>query len=89
MASVVTGISPKEGKPGTKLTIRGENFGSSPSDLVAVFVCGTNCVYSAEWHSKLGLKSRCLIIKLKNSKPKKNRFKIFIYFILNNCKKPD
>ena len=34
MASVVTGISPKEGKPGTKLTIRGENFGSSPSDLV-------------------------------------------------------
>lgn len=63
MASVVTGISPKEGKPGTKLTIRGENFGSSPSDLVAVFVCGTNCVYSAEWHSKLGLKSRYLLIE--------------------------
>merc|ERR1712227_350280 len=58
MASVVTGISPKEGKPGTKLTIRGENFGSSPSDLVAVFVCGTNCVYSAEWHSKAKITCR-------------------------------
>jgi len=49
MTSVVTGISPKEGKPGAKLTIRGENFGSGPSDLVAVYVCGKNCVYTAEW----------------------------------------
>ena len=35
--SVVTGISPKEGRPGTKLTIRGENFGDGPNDLIGVF----------------------------------------------------
>ena len=27
---VVSGISPREGPPGTKITIRGENFGTSP-----------------------------------------------------------
>ena len=48
----VTGISPKEAKPGTKLTIRGNNFGKSPSDLVAVYVCGKNCSSSAEWQSE-------------------------------------
>lgn len=31
---VVTGLSPNEGPPGTKITIRGENFGSTPSDLI-------------------------------------------------------
>jgi exocyst complex component 2 len=31
---VVTGISPKEGKPGTKVVIRGEHFGSRPADLI-------------------------------------------------------
>lgn len=53
MTSVVTGISPKEGKPGTKLTIRGENFGAGPDALVAVYVCGKNCVYTAEWQRLL------------------------------------
>ena len=48
----VTGISPKEAKPGTKLTIRGNNFGRSASELVAVYVCGKNCSSSAEWHSE-------------------------------------
>ena len=48
----VTGISPKEAKPGTKLTIRGNNFGRSASDLVAVYVCGKNCSSSAEWQSE-------------------------------------
>ena len=33
-APVVTGISPIEGVPGTKVTIRGENLGSRPEDLV-------------------------------------------------------
>lgn len=51
MAAVVTGISPKEGKPGTKLTIRGENFGNCEDDLVGVFVCGKNCLYTTEWIS--------------------------------------
>lgn len=31
---VVTGLSPKEGPPGTRVTIRGEFLGSKPSDLV-------------------------------------------------------
>lgn len=31
---VVTGLSPIEGPPGTRLTIRGENLGTSPKDLI-------------------------------------------------------
>lgn len=31
---VVSGISPREGPPGTKVTIRGENLGSNPQDVV-------------------------------------------------------
>jgi exocyst complex component 2 len=34
---VVTGISPKEGKPGTKVVIRGEYFGARQSDLIGKF----------------------------------------------------
>ncbi len=31
---VVTGVSPKEGPPGTRVTIRGENLGNSPEDII-------------------------------------------------------
>lgn len=31
---VVTGISPKEGPPGTRVTIRGEFLGTSVTDLI-------------------------------------------------------
>lgn len=31
---VVTGLSPKEGPPGTKVTIRGEFLGARAEDLV-------------------------------------------------------
>lgn len=31
---IVTGLSPIEGPPGTRITIRGENFGNKPSDLI-------------------------------------------------------
>lgn len=31
----VTGISPKEGPPGTRVTIRGENLGKKPQDLIS------------------------------------------------------
>lgn len=54
----VTGISPKEAKPGTKLTIRGANFGKSAADIVAVYVCNKNCVASAEWQSERKLVCR-------------------------------
>ncbi len=33
---VVTGVSPKEGPPGTRVTIRGENFGNDPSDIIGI-----------------------------------------------------
>ncbi len=32
----VTGISPKEGPPGTRVTIRGENLGREPNDLIGL-----------------------------------------------------
>lgn len=34
---VVTGLSPKEGPPGTKVTIRGEFLGGKANDLVGVY----------------------------------------------------
>nr|XP_034841374.1 exocyst complex component 2 isoform X2 [Maniola hyperantus] len=49
---VVTGISPKEGPPGTKVTIRGEFLGTSPTDLIGLKICGCDCLLSGEWKSK-------------------------------------
>ncbi|KAH0822387.1 hypothetical protein GEV33_000406 [Tenebrio molitor] len=46
---VVTGLSPNEGLPGTRITIRGENFGSKPTDLIGLSICGFDCLLSAEW----------------------------------------
>ena len=39
-APVVTGISPNEATPGTKITIRGENFGLVASDLLGINILG-------------------------------------------------
>ena len=39
-APVVTGISPNEATPGTKITIRGENFGNLASDLLGINILG-------------------------------------------------
>lgn len=33
---VVTGISPKEGPPGTRVTVRGEFLGNKPGDLIGM-----------------------------------------------------
>ncbi|CAH2099615.1 unnamed protein product [Euphydryas editha] len=49
---VVTGISPKEGPPGTRVTIRGEFLGASATDLIGLKICGCECLLSAEWKSK-------------------------------------
>lgn len=35
---LVTGISPKEGTAWTKVTIRGENLGTGPTDLIGKFL---------------------------------------------------
>ncbi|KAJ9592003.1 hypothetical protein L9F63_001442, partial [Diploptera punctata] len=48
---VVTGISPKEGPPGTRVTVRGEFLGTSPTDLLGLTICGCDCLLSAEWKS--------------------------------------
>ncbi|KAK4306275.1 hypothetical protein Pmani_021897 [Petrolisthes manimaculis] len=49
LAPVVTGISPIEGVPGTKVTIRGENLGNRPEDLIGLTICGVDCLMTGEW----------------------------------------
>ncbi|VEN39556.1 unnamed protein product [Callosobruchus maculatus] len=48
---IVSGLSPNEGPPGTRIKIRGENFGSQPSDLIGLTICGVDCLLTAEWKS--------------------------------------
>ncbi|CAF0899139.1 unnamed protein product [Brachionus calyciflorus] len=49
---LVTGISPKEGYPGTKVIIRGEFLGKDEEDLVAVIICGVDCTIRAKWEKE-------------------------------------
>ncbi|KAJ8921148.1 hypothetical protein NQ315_013619 [Exocentrus adspersus] len=49
---VVTGLSPNEGPPGTRIKIRGEHFGTKPNDLVGLTICGVDCLLAAEWKSE-------------------------------------
>ncbi|MBN3283557.1 EXOC2 protein, partial [Polyodon spathula] len=48
---LVTGISLNEGVGWTKVTIRGENLGTGPADLIGLSICGHNCLLTAEWMS--------------------------------------
>lgn len=59
----VTGISPKEGPPGTRVIIRGENFGSGPNDLVGLTICGVDCLLSADWQSSGKIVARSGTVK--------------------------
>ena len=68
----VTGISPKEASAGTKITIRGENLGSSQQDLVDVYILGVDCLLTAEW------KSSTKIIALCPAAPKDHKGKITV-----------
>lgn len=45
------GISPKEGAPGTLITIRGENLGLDRRDLLSVKICGVEMLLTADWIS--------------------------------------
>lgn len=47
----VTGISPKEGGPRTKLIIRGENLGNKQDDLISVKICDIECLIFSDWIS--------------------------------------
>ncbi|KAK0062725.1 exocyst complex component 2 [Biomphalaria pfeifferi] len=55
---LVTGVSPKEGPPGTRITIRGENLGNDPRDLIGLKICGMDCLLSAEWKSSSKIVAR-------------------------------
>ena len=46
---VLSRISPHEGPTSTKITIRGENLGISPQDLVGMFINGCDCLLISEW----------------------------------------
>lgn len=48
----VTGVSPCEGYPNTKIKIWGENLGTSAADVISVKICGQECVDSVEWVSE-------------------------------------
>ena len=56
-APVVTGISPAEGPPGTRVTIRGENFGTHAKDVI-----GTSLFIHAPsytWHLVTAVRKWC------------------------------
>ncbi|KAM6186651.1 exocyst complex component 2 isoform 2-T2 [Rhynchocyon petersi] len=63
---LVTGISPNEGIPWTKVTIRGENLGTGPTDLIGLAICGHNCLLTAEWMSSS--KIVCRVGQTKNDR---------------------
>uniref|UniRef100_A0A8C5WPW5 Exocyst complex component 2 n=1 Tax=Laticauda laticaudata TaxID=8630 RepID=A0A8C5WPW5_LATLA len=63
---LVTGISPNEGIAWTKVTIRGENLGTGPTDLIGLTICGHNCLLTAEWMS--ASKIVCRVGQAKNDK---------------------
>lgn len=48
---VISGLSPSEGMPGTTLTIRGQNLGTDPGDIIALIICGTDCLLTLKWKS--------------------------------------
>lgn len=56
---VVTGISPKEATAGMKLTIRGEDLGVSPQDLIGILIAGSDCLMSADWKSPNKITALC------------------------------
>jgi len=58
----VTGLSPKEGPPGTLVTIRGENLGESEDDLIGVSICDVDCLIWSEWKSSSKIVARCGIV---------------------------
>lgn len=70
---IITGLSPKEGVPGTQIKIRGENLGKSQNDIVALSICGADCLVSARW------KSPSLIIASMSSRYRKNYFKEYLF----------
>ena len=61
---LVTGVSPKEGPPGTRITIRGENFGRDVKDFI-----GTICINSLLNDSLLHMKRFKAFVDYQGSAP--------------------
>lgn len=57
---LVTGISPNEGIPWTKVTIRGENLGTGPADLIGKGRAGAVCSQYKRLY--VGSGARCQVI---------------------------
>lgn len=57
MGPVITGISPKEGLPGTMITLRGENLGESNEDVIMLVICGAPAL-SYKWKSPSKIMAR-------------------------------
>ncbi|KAI4561096.1 hypothetical protein MJG53_021153, partial [Ovis ammon polii x Ovis aries] len=57
---LVTGISPNEGIPWTKVTIRGENLGTGPADLIGKGRAGAVCSQYKRLY--VGSEARCQVI---------------------------
>ena len=51
-APEVTGVSPCEGYPNSKIKIWGEDLGLSSADIISVKICGVECLDSLEWVSE-------------------------------------
>lgn len=64
-APQVTGISPKEGPPGTKVTIRGERLGRSQADIIGLEICGVDVLLTSEWVSPNKILARTLLCRTK------------------------
>lgn len=54
----VTGLSPMNGPPGTKITIRGEYLGNSADDIISLTISGSDCLPYLEWKSSSKIKAR-------------------------------
>lgn len=57
LAPLVTGISPKEGPPGTRVTLRGENLGNDSRDLTGLTLF---IILSLEFQDFSLMKNSCL-----------------------------
>ena len=53
MPPEITGVSPREGpiEGGTKITLRGKNFGVNKDDITSITICGADCTSTIEFIS--------------------------------------
>lgn len=62
VAPLVTGVSPKEGPPGTTIVVRGENLGRNEDDIINLTINGHDCLPYLIWESPKKIQVRCMKI---------------------------